>query len=104
MPKRRKPKPLTPALQQRMDVDQALGVLKRLLRRIVKGQQVPFLILTVEPRVEDGEGVVAAPVVVSRGVEDPQCAYMVKALFGHLQDIGAVSDEPPGDEDAEDGG
>jgi hypothetical protein len=80
-----------------------VGVLKRLLRRVSSGMQVPFLVVTLEPRNVPGMSEpVADPVITSLGLSDPRCAHLRKKLLEHLVEAGVLQaqEKPPEEEKA----
>lgn len=84
------------------EMHKALGILKRLQRRLLAGQRVPFLVATIEPMNVPGSAEpIANPVVASRGMNDPRCKHLVKTMIAHLQDLGVMRARDP--KDAPDG-
>jgi hypothetical protein len=68
-----------------------VGVLKRLERRIIEGRQIPFMIVTIEPKNVPGiPEPVADPVVASRGINDPRLKDLRKQLLDHLVELGIL--------------
>lgn len=87
----------------------AVAALKRTLRRLQKGQHIPFLVATIEPKQADRD-LVAVPVVMSQGIEAKQNRFILSAIMQHLTEIGALAQRSTGggdgrqeDQDAPDG-
>lgn len=91
---------------------QSIEALKKLQRRLMAGQSMPFLIATIEPRsVPELGTTVARPFIASRGLGDERCGFLVDALKSHLAEVGillsavptgAVPPAPPPDQDLDD--
>jgi hypothetical protein len=79
----------------------AITILKRIIRRLGRGQQVPFLVAAVEPARHPKTGEVrAVPAILSLRLDDPEVSFLVKATLEHLVEVGALSTKPK-DEDTQ---
>ena len=84
------------------EIQQVLGVLKRLQRRLLAGQNIPFLIATIEPlRVPGQPEPVANPVIASLGLMDPRVKHLRIKLIDHLVEAGLLKAQEKPEEASE---
>lgn len=81
-------------MAEKAEVEKVVGVLKRLIRR--KGAY-PFIVATIEPKCVDG-CLLAAPVIVSRGMGEKGNSFLVDALLKELAHLGAIRPAGGGEE------
>jgi len=101
--RRKRTRSRAPAMdpQERATNQRAIGMLKRITRRLGRGQQMPFLVVSVEPGRHPTTGEVRAlPAILSTRMEQKKSAFLIQALFSHLAEIGAVKPNP-GPQEAE---